>query len=94
LADGALGTSAELIRAAAERLVAAGAEGFLVLVDLGSAVMSAEVALEDSGRPYLLSDAPLVEGAMLAAVEASIGASLEQAAAAAEGAKTLVKSQR
>lgn len=89
--DGSLGTSADLIRAAAERLAADGAEGLLVLVDLGSAVMSAEIALEDFPRPYRLSNGPLVEGALMAAVEASIGASLEQVAAVAEQTKNLLK---
>ena len=89
--DGALGTSADRIRAAADTLAARGAEALLVLVDLGSAVMSAEIALEDWSRPYRLSNGPLVEGALMAAVEASIGASLEQVAAVAEQTKDLLK---
>ncbi|MCX7792570.1 MAG: dihydroxyacetone kinase phosphoryl donor subunit DhaM, partial [Chloroflexaceae bacterium] len=67
--DGALGTSVDLIAAAIEDL--RGVEGILALVDLGSAVMSTEMALEAAGTPYLISGAPLVEGAVLAAVEAS-----------------------
>lgn len=89
--DGSLGTSADLIRAAAERLVARGAEGVPVLVDLGSAVMSATIALEDFPRPYRLSNGPLVEGALMAAVEAAIGAKLEHVAAVAEQTKDLLK---
>ncbi len=89
--DGSLGTSADLIRAGADRLAAAGVDGVLVLLDLGSAVMSAEMALEDFGRPYRLCNAPLVEGAVMAAVEASIGAALDAAASAAERAKDLQK---
>lgn len=89
-ADGELGTNAEQIRAAADQL---DAEQVLVLLDLGSAVMSAEIALEDFTRPYLLSNAPLVEGALLAAVEAMTGADLQQTAAAAEKAKDLQKIQ-
>ncbi|MBV9788961.1 MAG: PTS-dependent dihydroxyacetone kinase phosphotransferase subunit DhaM [Chloroflexi bacterium] len=89
--DGSLGTSADLIRAAADRLVARGAEALLVLVDLGSAVMSAEIALEDFHQPYRLSNGPLVEGALMAAVEASIGANLAQVAAVAEQTKDLLK---
>lgn len=94
LPDGALGTSAELIRSAADRLRAASIDGLLVLVDLGSAVMSAEMALETFDMPYILSNGPLVEGALMAAVEASIGATLEQAAAVAEQTKDLIKVQR
>jgi dihydroxyacetone kinase phosphotransfer subunit len=92
--DGELGTSAELIRAAADRLISDGrADALLVLVDLGSAVMSAEIALEDFGAPYRLSDGPLVEGALMAAVEASIGGDLERVAAVAEQSKALRKVQ-
>lgn len=89
--DGSLGTSANLIRAAADRLAASGADALLVLVDLGSAVMSAEIALENWSRPYRLSNGPLVEGALMAAVEASVGANLEQVAAVAEQTKDLLK---
>ncbi|HEX6287713.1 MAG TPA: dihydroxyacetone kinase phosphoryl donor subunit DhaM [Herpetosiphonaceae bacterium] len=91
--DGRIGTSADLIRDAAEQLRAAGVDGVLVLVDLGSAVMSAEMALEGFERPYHLSSAPLVEGAVLAAVEASIGGSLARAAEVAEQAGELPKVQ-
>jgi dihydroxyacetone kinase phosphotransfer subunit len=90
-AEGDLGTSADLIRAGAADLVAAGATGVLVLADLGSAVMSAEIAFEDFGGPYRLADAPLVEGALMAAVEASIGSDLAKVAAAAEGAREIQK---
>jgi multiphosphoryl transfer protein len=55
--------------------------GVVVLMDLGSALLSAETALdfmepEQRERVYLCA-APLVEGAMAAAVQASIGASVE-----------------
>jgi phosphoenolpyruvate---glycerone phosphotransferase subunit DhaM len=83
LADGSLGTSADLIRAGADQLAAQGIDGVLVLVDLGSAVMSAEIALEDLSLPHRLSNAPLVEGALMGAVEASIGGDLDRVHAAA-----------
>jgi len=55
-------------------------DGVLVLVDIGSAVMSAEMALdfldEEIASRTVLSSAPLVEGAVSAAVAASGGASL------------------
>ena len=69
-------------------------EGLLVLLDLGSAAMSAEMALETLGKPFILSNAPLVEGAVMAAVQASIGADLDQVATAALQAKDLDKLQR
>ncbi len=87
--DGTLGTSTDLIAQALERLDPAA--GILVLMDLGSAVMSAETALELSGVSFIMSNAPLVEGAILAAVEAANGATLAQTAAAAEHARELVK---
>lgn len=93
--DDALGTSVERIQAAAQTLLALDTvEGLLVLIDLGSAAMSAEMALEDLGKPYLLSNAPLVEGTIMAAVQASIGADLAAVAAAAAQAKDLDKLQR
>lgn len=87
--DGTLGTSANLISAAAAQLT--NADGFVVLLDMGSAVLSTEMALESSTQPHIVSNAPLVEGALLAAVEASGGANLEEVAAAAEQARQLQK---
>ena len=70
----------------------------LVLLDLGSAALSLELALEELDPPIerrvRVSEAPLVEGAILAAVQASIGASLAEVAAAAEGAATMAKLPR
>ena len=82
--DGVLGTSAELVGAAIERAMTP--DGVLVLMDLGSALMSAELAvelLEGATGPVLLSAAPLVEGAVAAAAAAGGGATLEQVAAEA-----------
>jgi dihydroxyacetone kinase phosphotransfer subunit len=83
--DGSLGTSAEVIGAAIDTVY--DPDGVLILMDLGSAVMSAEVAVESLDREraghVLLSNAPLVEGAVVAAVEASIGKSLAEVEAAA-----------
>lgn len=87
--DGRLGTSPDHIRAGFDAI--AGPDGVLVLMDLGSAVMSAECALESARYPMVLSNAPLVEGSVLAAVEASIGGDLQHTAAAAERACGLHK---
>jgi phosphoenolpyruvate-protein phosphotransferase/dihydroxyacetone kinase phosphotransfer subunit len=90
---GALGTDVERVRAAIER--ARSDDGVLVLMDLGSALMSTEFAiemLEDGGR-VLMSEAPLVEGAVAAAVAARGGASLEEVAAEARGALAMKASQ-
>ncbi len=89
-----LGTDAERVREAIERAMSA--DGVLVLMDLGSALMSAEFAielLEDPPGRVLLSEAPLVEGAVAAAASASGGAPLEEVAAEARGALAMKSSQ-
>ena len=67
-------------------------DGVLVLVDLGSAVLSAEMAVdllpEERRGAVLLTAAPFVEGAVAAAVSAGLGDSLENVAAEARGALT------
>jgi multiphosphoryl transfer protein len=91
---GALGTDAERVRAAIERAMSD--DGVLVLMDLGSALMSAEFAIEMLGEaagPVRLSEAPLVEGAVAAAVAARGGASLEEVAEEARGALAMKASQ-
>jgi dihydroxyacetone kinase phosphotransfer subunit len=89
-ADGTLGTSVEQIAAALQAV--ASPDGTLVLVDLGSTVMSVQTALEMlDGLQVLISDAPLVEGAYLAAAEASAGSTLQETAEAALHAHTMTK---
>jgi multiphosphoryl transfer protein len=65
------------------------ADGVLVLLDLGSAVLSAEMALEfvdpETAERVRISPAPLVEGLVAAVVTASTGATLAEVAAEAEG---------
>lgn len=84
--DDILGTSADKIQAAIQAVD--GPDGVLVLLDLGSAILSAEMALEllASEEQYhvMLSFAPLVEGAIAAAIEASLGHTLAQVKQAAE----------
>jgi multiphosphoryl transfer protein len=83
----ALGTDATRVLEAIER--ADQGDGVLVLMDLGSAVLSAEMALDllppEQRERVLLCEAPLVEGAVAAAVTAKLGASLEDVAAEARG---------
>jgi dihydroxyacetone kinase DhaKLM complex PTS-EIIA-like component DhaM len=90
--DGGLGTDGEKIAEAMDRALAAG-DGAIVLVDIGSAILSVLAALaERDGDELRLVDAPLVEGAVAAAVTASTGASLDEvtaAAAEARGARKL-----
>jgi phosphocarrier protein FPr len=92
---GALGTDALLVKGAIEAASADG--GVLVLMDLGSALMSAEMAAEmveaDGGGNVLLCEAPLVEGTLAAAVAARAGGALEEVAAEARGALRAKASQ-
>ena len=85
--DGRIGTSLENVMAALDK--AAGGDGAVILADLGSAVMTAESALEfvDDPAGYLLADAPLVEGLVAAAVAAEGGADVQAVKRAAEGAR-------
>ncbi|MGX9899016.1 HPr family phosphocarrier protein [Arthrobacter sp. SA17] len=66
-------------------------DGIVVLTDLGSAVMTAEAAIEFSADPdsVVLADAPLIEGLIAAAVAAQTGAdrlTVKKAAEAVRGA--------
>ena len=87
LEDGALGTNPMRILDALRS--ANDGDGVAVLVDLGSGIMSAEAAIEllDGEFPARIADAPLVEGAVVAVIEASTGASLEEVIQAAESAR-------
>jgi phosphoenolpyruvate---glycerone phosphotransferase subunit DhaM len=89
---GGLGTSAELVAAAAAS-VDRGA-GVAVLTDLGSAVLTVKALLaEDDELPdgTRLVDAPFVEGAVAAVVTAATGADLAAVEAAAAEAYTYRK---
>ncbi len=82
--DGGIGTSLDKVMAAIG--LADTGDGAVVLTDLGSAVMTAEAALEFLGSPVQirLAEAPLVEGAVAAAVAAQSGASVDVVCKAAE----------
>jgi PTS hybrid protein len=91
LEDGSIGTDAARIAVAIGE-ADAGA-GVVVLVDLGSAVLATRTALELIGNPenVRLSRGPIVEGAVIAAVQASTGSRLDEVLEAAEGAASLPK---
>lgn len=83
---GGLGTSVEAIMQAIER--AWSEAGVAILVDLGGAETNSEMAIEmlgvgKAGR-IAICNAPVVEGAVMAATEASGGASLAEVRATAE----------
>ena len=91
--SGSLGTDGGKVQAALRTAASGG--GAVVLMDLGSSVLSVRAALAElqSRERELLrvADAPLVEGALAAAVTASTGADLATVADAAEGARTIAK---
>jgi len=91
MADGAIGTDAARIAQAIGE-ADAGA-GVVVLADLGSAVLSTRTALDLLADPtgVRLSKGPIVEGAVMAAVQASTGSSLDEVLEAAESAAALPK---
>ena len=83
---GGLGTSVEAIIAAIEN--AWTEKGVAILVDLGGAETNSEMAIEIIGEPrsekIRICNAPVVEGAVMAATEASGGAQLGAVVATAE----------
>ena len=90
--DGRIGTSLEKVLAALDK---AGSGGTVILTDLGSAVMTAESALEfaENAEEMVLADAPLVEGLVAAAVAAQGGADMQAVKRAAEAAGGPVRDQ-
>ncbi|GAA0533599.1 PTS sugar transporter subunit IIA [Saccharopolyspora subtropica] len=82
--NGGIGTDFEKVSAALSD--ANTGSGAVLLYDLGSAQMLAELAVESLGDPStaLVADGPLVEGAVAAAVAAQGGADMRAVARAAE----------
>jgi dihydroxyacetone kinase phosphotransfer subunit len=84
--DGGLGTDVAAIMAAIDR--AWSDAGVAILVDLGGAETNSEMAIEmlgdDRRDRVIVCNAPIVEGSVIAATEASGGAPLEMVKRAAE----------
>ncbi len=85
-ADGGLGTDMEAILAAIRSV--SGPKGVAVLVDLGGAETNSEMAIEmlseEERARVRICNAPIVEGAVMAATEAAGGSSLETVVETAE----------
>ena len=85
-ADNEGGTSADRIRMAIE--VVNQGDGVVLLADIGSSVLTARILVEELGDASItLADAPLVEGAVAAAVVAGAGAPFSEVLASAEEAR-------
>ncbi|MBD5099002.1 MAG: PTS-dependent dihydroxyacetone kinase phosphotransferase subunit DhaM [Clostridiales bacterium] len=90
LEDGSFGTSFEKISNAVDEVYSD--DGVIMLMDMGSAVMTAEMVIESmDGRKLAMADCPVAEGAVTAAVGSEAGASLEEILADLEQVGTLKK---
>ncbi len=88
--DGGFGTSYDKISAAIEEVYSD--DGVIILMDLGSAVMTAEMVLETmENRNIRMVDCPIAEGAIAAAVVSAGEAPLDDVIAVAEASKTTAK---
>ena len=86
LPDGSLGTDEDRVRAAIK--AADQGSGVVILGDLGSAILTVRHVLERRANGHVrLVDAPIVEGAIAAAVTASANMPLEDVARSAEEAR-------
>jgi dihydroxyacetone kinase phosphotransfer subunit len=85
-ADGGLGTDVAAIKRCIEQVY--GPRGVAVLVDLGGAETNSEMAIEMLPREWqtnvVICEAPVVEGAVMAATEAAGGSNLDKVRATAE----------
>jgi dihydroxyacetone kinase phosphotransfer subunit len=91
--DGSIGTDAVRISEAITE--ADTGDGVVILVDLGSAVLSTNMALElleeENSKKYLIADAPILEGAFSAVIQASCGSDLNEVLNSAQDAKKMTK---
>ena len=88
--DGGYGTSYEKIAEAIGKV--RGEDGAVLLFDMGSAVMTAEMVIEDAGyRDVRIVDCPIAEGAIAASLASLCGDGLDDVAEQARSAKTAPK---
>ena len=88
--DGGYGTSRQKIKDAIQAV--SGPDGVAVLADMGSAVMTAEMVLEEPGyENVILVDCPVAEGAIAGAVSSVCGDDLKEVVRQAESARTMSK---
>ncbi|EHM09397.1 dihydroxyacetone kinase, phosphotransfer subunit [Thermanaerovibrio velox DSM 12556] len=94
--DGGLGTCVPAIYEALLDLLGR-CDGVVVVPDLGSAVLSARAAigmLGDEASRVVIADGPVLEGAMMGAVQASVGSSLAEVERTVREARDLEKERR
>ena len=77
--DGSLGTSFDLILDVVSKNYSD--DGVAIIMDIGSAVLTTEMVLEAMpDKKIKMLDCPIVEGAIMAALESQLGSSLEKIA--------------
>ncbi|MCI8327174.1 MAG: PTS-dependent dihydroxyacetone kinase phosphotransferase subunit DhaM [Lachnospiraceae bacterium] len=89
--DGSIGTDAIRIKEGIEK--ANDGDGVVLLADLGSGILSSQMAIDllEEEIQVEIADAPILEGAISAAVQAAIGGTLKEVVEAAELAKQVSK---
>lgn len=87
LPDGGIGTDYQRIYDAVEAV--AHEDGAVVLIDMGSAIMTTEMVLEEfADKNVRMIDGPIVEGAIVAALGSQMGLSVEDIMEQVASAKT------
>jgi PTS hybrid protein len=77
LEDGSFGTSFDKISRAIDKIYSE--DGIIILVDMGSAVMTAEMVIESmADRTIKIADCPLVEGAIAGTIDSISGLSINE----------------
>jgi len=76
--NGEIGTDVAKITDAIQSVLSD--DGVVVVVDLGSAIMSSEMAIEmiPDNEKIIIVDSPIIEGTIFGAVESTIGSPLEK----------------
>lgn len=93
--DGSIGTDALRISQGIKQIM--DDDGVVILADLGSAILSAQMAIElleeelEQKIPVVIADAPILEGTIGAAVQASLGSTMEEVVREAESAREMRK---
>ncbi len=88
--DGSTGTSCRKIINAVKKIYSD--DGVAIIADIGSSILSAEMAMEILKKPKLkLLDCPIVEGAVVAAIEAQLNKNLEEIEASAIRSRSIHK---
>lgn len=93
--EGEIGTDPDAIYSSLKKINKE--DGVIVLADLGSAVMNINMIIdrfdEDIKKKIILADAPIVEGAVFATVEASVGEKLSNIVSSIETPNVIKKKQ-